>query len=505
MLVSGPGGPDQGLGIWTISVVGRSLRKLRDDAWLATPSPDGSQVAFISPDYREIWLMKANGEESRRVLAIESGATFLQVAWSPDGKRLAYLKNYSTRLERAIESCDLQGGHSTVIWPDRRLKNFCWTPRGRIIATLSETGPDFSAEPSQSDLWQVQVRNGQTAGVPQRLTNFSGFTPVSLSITADGKKLALIRSYSQSDVYFGELEAGGNSLLRSRRLTLDDRTDWPAGWMRDGKAVLFFSDRQGTLDIFRQVVGARSAELLLSGTEEKRQPQLSPDGSWILYLAWPRSSAGAPPNNGKLMRIPASGGPPQPVLQVSGYPGSAQVPREFGARVLTSTGYPDFRCGRSPGSSCVLAESEGNNRLVFYSFDPTRGNRIELVRVTVEGSSFWDLSPDGSRIALGELARRDRIRILQAGTGAAQEMPVKGFRLMASVGWSSDGSSFFMTGTAPTGGSVIRHITADGRSQTLYQADAWLERPISSPDGRYLIFGQATSSNNVWTVEAFGQ
>jgi Tol biopolymer transport system component len=503
LLVSGPGGPDQGLGIWTISVVGRNLRKVRDDAWLATPSPDGSQVVFISPDYREIWLMKSSGEESHQVLAIERGATFLQVAWSPDGKRIAYLKNYSVKFDRAIESVDLNGRQANVIWSNRLLKNFCWTPRGQIIATLNEPDPDLSAGAAQSDLWAVDVRNGQAAGPPRRLTNFTGFTPFALSVTADGKKLALIRSYSQSDVYLGELETGGDALRRPRRLTLDDRIDWPAGWTHDSKAVLFYSDRQGTLDLFRQPADARTAELLLSAPEEKRQPQLSPDGSSILYLAWPKTSAGGPPVKGKLMRIPATGGPPQPLFEVNGYPGSAQVPRELGTHVLSTAGYPDLRCGRRAGSACVLAESDAGGHLVFYGFDAARGNKTELARATVEGSSSWDLSPDGTRIGLGELGRKDRIRVLPVGAGTAREIAVKGFRLIASVSWSSDGASFFLTGTAPEGGAVIRHVTADGRSQVLYQADAWLERPISSPDGRYLAFGQATSSNNVWTVENF--
>ena len=76
-------------------------------------------------------------------------------------------------------------------------------------------------------------------------------------------------------------------------------------------------------------------------------------------------------------------------------------------------------------------------------------------------------------------------------------------RAIASVAWANDGSGFFLTGTAPEGGSIIRKVSPDGRSQLLYQADAWLEHPIPAPNGRTLAFGLATSSNNVWTVENF--
>jgi hypothetical protein len=230
---------------------------------------------------------------------------------------------------------------------------------------------------------------------------------------------------------------------------------------------------------------------------------MSPDGDWIVYLAWPHMPAGALPGKGMLKRIPAAGGPPQDLVEVNGYPGSAQVPRELGTRVLTASGYPEFRCPHRSGSACVLTEGDGSNRVIFYSFDPSRGNKTEVARVDVQGASFWDLSPEGTQIVLAEAGRKDRIRILPAGTGGSREVAINGFRTIASIGWSNDGSSFFITGTAPEGGSIVRHVTADGRGQILYQADAWLERPIVAPDGSRLIFGQATSSNNVWTVENF--
>jgi hypothetical protein len=202
------------------------------------------------------------------------------------------------------------------------------------------------------------------------------------------------------------------------------------------------------------------------------------------------------------MRFPVGGGPPEFVLDVKGYPGSAEVPRELGAHVLTTVGHPDFRCSRVPGSRCVLSESE-SGRLVFSSFDPKDGRRNQLLAVSSPGLSFWDLSPDGSRIALGDVVHNDVIRILPIAGGESHEMAIKGFRIISSVGWSGDGSSLFLTGTAPEGGAIIRHAFPDGRSELLYKTDAWLERPSPSPDGHRLSFGQATSSSNVWMIENF--
>jgi hypothetical protein len=170
--------------------------------------------------------------------------------------------------------------------------------------------------------------------------------------------------------------------------------------------------------------------------------------------------------------------------------------------VLTTAGQPDFRCPRLQESPCVLSEGD-SNKITFSTFDAGQAKKREAFSVEVNGLAFWDISPDGSKIALGELGRNDRIRVLPVSGGGSHDVSIKGFRLIASVGWSADGTSLFLTGTAPEGGSIIRHFSLDGRSQLLYKADAWLERPMQSPNGRYLLFGQATSSNNVWRIENF--
>ena len=378
--------------------------------------------------------MNSYGQDARRLQVIAGGATFLQAAWSPDGRRLAYLKNYSLSLERAIESCDLDGGQIHSVWSDRRIKNFTWTPRGSIIATLTEVSPDPRAGPARSDLWEIGVRTGQASGKPARLTNFAGFTPLSLSITADGKKLAMIRSYDQSDVYVGTLEAHGTRMQEPRRLTLDERIDWPGGWTHDSRSVLFYSDRQGAFDIFRQQLDDRMAQTLSLGPEEKRQPQLSPDGAWILYLSWPATAAGTPPQAGRLVRMPGTGGPAQVVFEVSGYPGSAREARELGTHVLTTNGYPDFRCPGSREGLCILAEG-GATQVSFTSFDPIRGKQASVGHADVAGPSVWDLAPDGSKLAMAELNRADRIRILTLPGGSAQVLNVSGFRQISSIGW----------------------------------------------------------------------
>ena len=434
LLASGPAGPDQANSIWSISIVGAELRKLRDNASHASPSPDGSLVAFITANNREIWLMNANGGEPRKLLGLGRDATFFQVGWSPDGRRVAYLKIDSATDEHVIEAYDMTTARTDVLWSDRRLRNFVWTSRGRIIGAMG-TPYSNAFNPAQTDLWAIDVQDG-VPSAPTQLANFAGFQASSLSVTADGNHLALVRKYDQSDVYVGELAENASRFSNApQRLTRDDRIDWPGGWTRDSKAMLFYSDRQGTLDLFKQDVDGMP-EVLLQGSGEKRHPQLSPDGAWILYLAWSAVPGGTMATAGKVMRIPVSGGPPQVTLEAKGYPGSIRELRDWTSWIqgyLLQAASRIFDARARPVLSACLSEGD-SSQVAFSTFDPVQGRIAVVATIDVKGAVSWDVSPDGSRIAVAEAGLNNRIRILPAtARGESTELPIEGFRA-AGVG-----------------------------------------------------------------------
>jgi Tol biopolymer transport system component len=498
MLISGPSGPNDRTGIWLYSIAGRTFRLLRDGAHKAVPSPNGSSIAFISA-IDELWVMGANGEDAKRIVPSVKGYSVERIQWSPDGQTLATLRSHRGYDEALLESRDLQGGSATVILSDPRLRNFCWAPDGRIVYARLETPMEASA-----NIWEIQTNPStmQPSGEPQRLTNWAGFILQDLSPTADGKLIAFVRKSDQSDVYVGDLEAGGFQLNFTRRLTLDDRMDWPGGWLRDANTVLFFSNRSGHFDIFKQSVSDRTPGEIIASPEEKRAPQLTPDGSWILYLSWPNTNGSLPSGSGRLMRIPVSGGTPESVFEVKGYPGSAQVPRE---RWLPSArGYPDFRCPSLSALSrpCVLGEAN-QDQVVFSAFDPIQGRKGDLARLDLDPSdSFWDLSPDGSRIAFGKFeVSGSQIRILDLAGGEPRVVEVRGWNHVTSVGWSADGRSLFATNWSSVAGSIL-HVALNGETRLLHRAAGMtLERPLPSPDGRYLVYGDVITTSNAWMIE----
>jgi dipeptidyl aminopeptidase/acylaminoacyl peptidase len=143
---------ESGLGAstWTASVLGQSLRKLRDGAVGAGVSPDGMHVAFVPAatpgfDFHEIWVLDSQGSNPEKVLALGENESIINpgVLWSPDGQRLAYIKARRTAeaYECSIETCDLKGASRTVVLssPDLVVIGFCWLRDRRIIYSRQES------------------------------------------------------------------------------------------------------------------------------------------------------------------------------------------------------------------------------------------------------------------------------------------------------------------------------------------------------------------------------
>ncbi len=140
--------------------------------------------------------------------------------------------------------------------------------------------------------------------------------------------------------------------------------DFPSGWMRDSKTILFRSNRTGRSQIFKQQMEQDTAEPLIRGRMMRDGAELSPDGRWILY--WSSAPGGdSPPTTKRLMRFPASGGSPEQVLE---------------ARMDDAA---DFDCPARPGSSCVFSHWE-QGQLIFYALDPVQGRGKELARTKLE-------------------------------------------------------------------------------------------------------------------------
>ena len=306
-------------------------------------------------------------------------------------------------------------------------------------------------------------------------------------MTADGKHLALQKGLAESDVYVGELQASGTRLVNPRRLTLDDRNDFPAAWASDSKAILFHSDRKGNFDIFKQGLDQRTPEPIVASPQDEEGPTaVSPDRMWYFYIVLPKDWRAIIQGPITLIRVRASGGPPE--------------------KVLDKPGFYFVCCARAPGGRCVLSESESDGP-VFYAFDPVHGKGSELARASLSRASRyvpWDLSPDGSRIAI-RIPGEGRIRILSLAGKPPREVAVRGwaFDEYSLLFWSADGKGWYLAGYSG-GGTDLLYVDREGHAQVLTHLRDTVETwAVPSPNGRYLAYTQWNSISNVWMLEGF--
>src|ERR1700693_3551171 len=440
--------------LWTVSVLGGVPREVRRDAAHASVSPDGSLVSFLS-DFTEdaahsIWLMSVNGEDARKILSAPQTEWFTALTWSPNGKRIAYVRNSVAggKYNGTLETSDTNGQNRTIILSEPNLGDLVWLADGRIVYSLSQSWLSYS----DTNLGQVAVdpKTGTVSSGATRLTNWFGFSLASLSATADGQKLSFLKTTNRASVEVGELEAGGNRLQTPRTLSREEYFVWPVCWTPDSKSVVFHAVRDGQWNYFKQDLNQDTAQPLVVGPEWKWYGHFSPDGAWFLYVAWPTRELPTPTTTVHLMRVASQGGPSDLVMNVRG-----------------ST---NFHCARAPASLCVV-EEQTDKQLVFTSFDPLKGRGGEVARIERNPTSAppqWDLSPDGSRIAVGMYnANEGRIRIITVGDGLASDIVLTGLAGIEYVDGSPDGKALYVSSRSTAGTALLR-VDLQGRAQRVW-------------------------------------
>ena len=231
--------------IFTLSLRGGSPTQLTasekpitDPQW----SPDGRRLAYIRED--EIWVMEADGSRVTLVAGKPGGGRHAR--WSPDGHRLAFISRrrgwsqvwlidapVPRRGRPAAEPKPPEAAVLTEAGID--VDTFEWAPDGRRIAIMGHQRP----EPSDtSQIALVDVATGAT-----------------------------------------EIVAGEASM------------DIGARWLADG-SLLYLSDADGWFQVVRRTADGRERIVLTAGEREHGEaggwtgfsPLPSPDGSRFVYV-----------------------------------------------------------------------------------------------------------------------------------------------------------------------------------------------------------------------------
>jgi eukaryotic-like serine/threonine-protein kinase len=472
--------------IWETSIFGGAPRKLREHSRALAISPHDSSIAIIDSDAKppEISIIDANGGNFRKAFGIDT-ASVTGVAWSPDGRFLAY--TFEGSPEGSIHTWSLEQGSDLVVHTEpalfsrTNLPSLVWLPDGRLI--FGELGPSGTAE-----LWAMpmDLRTGKSAGIPVQITNWHGDYGWSPSVSLDGRRLVVSKGRAKADIFLSELKQGGQRAEGAKNITLGDSTDSPNAWFADSGSLLIDSNRTTREQIYRLYVDGRNPQAIVPGTDNQSYSEITPDGTWIIFWSFQYDEKGNLKSQ-TVMRVSSAGGTPERIFE--------SQPDE--------TTY--LHCPSRSGSSCVLS-LWAKDQLSFYQFDPVKGQGKELARTHLEKPKnvAWSISPSGSQIAM---ASRDslngQIRVVDLHVGGEKNIPLPKGWVAVDTCWTSDGVAILLSGFITN--TVIARIELDGKTTVVLRGGKgqYFSSPLESPDGRYLAYSEQGWNSNAWLLENF--
>ena len=290
-----------------------SLLALREFREVAI-SPDGRRLAWVE-QYSEIYVSDLGAPESapRRLNAARPGAPPAghDIAWSPDGSRLAFLSDAAEAGQFELYVTDLGGGA-----PDEltHLKGFLaepkWSPDGKSIAVLfTENAP-------------------RAAGPLEPMTPDEGVV--------------------ESHIYEQRLTLVDVATGRVRQLTPPDLYVYEYDWSPDGMQLVATAAHGNGDDNWYiaelEFVSVTSGETrsIYKPPLQIAAPRWSPDGKSIAFIAGLMSDEGN--TGGDVFVIPAAGGDVKDLT-----PGLAASPSSIywlpGSRALLTVEYLDGQSG----------------------------------------------------------------------------------------------------------------------------------------------------------------
>jgi Tol biopolymer transport system component len=443
--------------LWVLGASGGEARPItdaaRDTAEDLDPSlsPDGTLVLFEGErgGRRGLWLVERSGHAPPRQLTHASDPDAIEGrgAWSPDGRTIAFVHETVGVSEgevvwkSTIELLDLASGttRSLLIEGPTTPKDPAWGPLGDRIAFVAP-GP---GEGEGDRIWRVPIAGGSA-------------TPLTNEIEASAPAFS---------------PDGGHIAFLAR-----DSAGRPQVWVQEIPA-----------DAAAPGADAAAAPLRLTNHRDVALTRVrwTPEGQ-VLYSA-----------DGRLWRVPASGGPPSEI------PFTANLtftrPR---SRLLPVT-FPTPGKSREARGHMGLALSPDARRIGVIALGklwvaPVGGEPRAVADVPSTAQSLaW--SPDGSEIAWAAGAReREDIFATELASGRTRRVTeLPGSELVPL--WSPDGERLAFEHAAPDSGFRLRVVEA--RAETARDPEdtrdlgevpgSWVGEtataPAWSPDSRSLL------------------
>lgn len=219
--------------IYVMNADGSDVRLLwrgfaRELAW----SPDGQRLAFVAD--RRIWVMGADGSRPARLTSRVRGDFYglTSPSWSPDGRRIAYSYAPKDDVNRDVWVMNADGSNKRRLarTPDCSEVDVDWSPKGDRLVTTCEWGwGTRDLRLMKADGSAVSRLLGHKGGVPASEPDWS----------PDGRRIAFARSERgdwRMGIYLINAAGGSPVRLSPHGVNASDREPT---WSPDGRRIAF--------------------------------------------------------------------------------------------------------------------------------------------------------------------------------------------------------------------------------------------------------------------------
>ena len=209
--------------LWAVSVFGGAPRLLRDDVSLASVSPDGSQIAFTPGSSDALGVMNSMSEQARMLLSLGEANSLTALKWYPGTQTILFVSVSRESGKAALKSFDLATGRPGPVDADlTKEQQFQILPNGKTLWVGEQQWglPNAIFEAANWRSW-LQGRNARL------IQQWPGVSVDHFSVSADGKRLVMLKRVTELAVFVAELKEGGRRLENVRKLLLSGRESTP--------------------------------------------------------------------------------------------------------------------------------------------------------------------------------------------------------------------------------------------------------------------------------------
>lgn len=472
-------------------------------------SPDGKTFIYTLRNgvHTNIFSQRIGGKNTTNLTA-DSTVDNLMAAFSPDGKTIAF------RSERDAGGIYLMEETGENV---RRLADFgfhpSWSPDGRQIV-VSDKPADVATGHSvpNSSLWTINVETGDKKKLD---TKGDAIQP---SWSPDGKRIAY---WFIEDGKLGEIATIPASGGEPEIIAQNSSMDWNPVWSTDGRYIVFGSDRNGNMSIWRAAIDeetgkpAGEPELIPTNALYVRHFAFSRDGKTLAYIRYETQSnlqaiAFDPKNlqtvgaanyittGNKQISVPDLS--PDGAEFVIRHPALTQedivIFNHDGSnwRNLTSDKFRDRVPRWSPDGKKIAFSSDRSGKYQIWMIDADGSNLRQITFSEKTGASAPVFSPDGLQLAFSEInGKKSSPFIMDLSKTWQEQSPLPlpappGFNGSYAVrDWSSDGNKLLLL-LYETENNEQGIAVFDRRTSTYEKMTESGSYPVWLKDGRYFMF-----------------